>query len=107
MYTLLMKGDREESLLIIKKINQTALDLGNRHFPLSRAALIGVLTWCVGLLDQHYSSTPHHRRFVRSITNGSGGVGFMSLLMRGAITAVSCRTVGDVWRITAGSKTVI
>ena len=47
-----MKGDREESLLIIKKKNQTALDLGNRHFPLSRAALIGVLTWCVGLLDQ-------------------------------------------------------
>lgn len=38
--------------------SQTALDLGNRHFPLSRAALIvvGVLTWCVGLLDQHLSA---------------------------------------------------
>jgi len=43
----------------------------------------------------HYYSTPHHRRFVRSITNGSGGVGFMSLVMRGDITAGS-RTDGDV-----------
>ena len=34
-------------------------------------------------LDMHYSSTPHHRRFVRSITNGSGGVGFMSLVIAG------------------------
>ena len=42
-----------------------------------------------------------------SITNGSGDVGFMSLVMGGAITAGSRRTVGDVWRITAGSKTVI
>jgi hypothetical protein len=32
----------------------------------------------------HYSSAPHHRRFVMSITNGSGGVGFMSLVMGGA-----------------------
>ena len=37
----------------------------------------------VTLTDDHYSSTPHHRRFVRSITNSSGGVGFMSLVMRG------------------------
>ena len=58
-----MKGDREESLLIIKKKNQTALDLGNRHFPLSRAALIGVLTWCVGLLDQ-----PSFSKIVRGLT---------------------------------------
>lgn len=29
---------------------ERALDLGNRHFPLSMAALIGVLTWCVGLV---------------------------------------------------------
>ena len=58
-----MKGDREESLLIIKKKNQTALDLGNGHFPLSRAALIGVLTWCVGLLDQ-----PSFSKIVRGLT---------------------------------------
>ena len=55
----------------------------------------------------HYSSTPHHRWFVKSITNSSGGVGFMSLVMRGAITAGSCRTGGDGGRITAGSKTVV
>ena len=42
----------------------------------------------------HYSNAPHHRRFVMSITNSSGGVGFMSLVMRGAITAGS-RTGGD------------
>jgi len=41
-----------------------------------------------------------------SITNGSGGVGFMSLVMRGAITAGS-RTGGDGGPITAGSKTIV
>jgi len=49
---------------------------------------------------------PPHRRFEMSITNGSGGVGFMSMVMGGAITA-SCRTDGDGGRITAGSKTVV
>jgi hypothetical protein len=65
MYTLLMKGDREESPLITIFFLQTALDLGNRHFPLSRAALIGVLTWCVGSVGpnifQQNSSRPDAR----------------------------------------------
>ena len=42
----------------------------------------------------HYSSAPHHRRFEMGITNSSGGVGFMSMLMRGASTAGST-TGGD------------
>ena len=67
-----------------------------------------ILSWPNGpCIKLHYSSTPHHRRFVRSITNGLGGVGFMSLVMSGAITAGYCRTGGDGWCITAGSKTVV
>ena len=42
----------------------------------------------------HYSSAPHHRRFEMAITAGLGGVGFKSMVMRGAITA-GCKTVGD------------
>jgi len=42
----------------------------------------------------HYSSAPHHRRFEMAITNGLGGIGFKSMVMRGAITA-GCKTVGD------------
>ena len=57
-------------------------------------------------LPLHYSSAPHHRRFEMSITNGLGGIGFMSMVMGGAITA-GCRTGGDGGRITAGSKTVV
>ena len=57
-------------------------------------------------LDTHYYNIPHHRRFEMSITNGSRGIVFMSMVMGGAITA-GCRTGGDGGCITAGSKTVV
>jgi len=40
-----------------------------------------------------------------AITAGLGGVGFKSMVMRGAITA-GCKTVGDRKAFTASSQTV-
>ena len=46
-------------------------------------ARLGIANDSAQATAMQYSSTPHHRRFVRSITNGSGGVGFMSLVIAG------------------------
>ena len=54
-----------------------------RECSAERSNKIQRMCWKCWRTKYHYSSTPHHRRFVRSITNGSGGVGFMSLVIRG------------------------